>query len=292
MNAIIFGASGQDGFYLQRLLSKKNINVIPVARSVNEGFITGNVGDTEFVFSLIRKYLPDYIFHLAAVSTTKHEHIFENNDAIQKGTINILEGTKLYNPKSRIFLSGSAMQFKNDGKAINESTPFEASSAYSVQRISSVYAGQYYRNFFGLKVYAGYLFNHDSPLRSEKHINQKISKMAKRIAAKVESKLIIGNLNVEKEFSFAGDIVEAMWTLVNQDSFYEAVLGSGISYPIRDWIDISFKLAGLNWQEYVQVDNSFVTEYSRLLSDPALIKSTGWLPKVDFYQLAEMMYNS
>ncbi len=140
MNAIIFGANGQDAFFLSTLLEKNNIEVIKVSR--NNASIIGDVSDCKFVYELISKFLPDYVFHLAASSSTKHEFLFENNLSISNGTINILEAVKSLSPNSKVFLSGSAMQFKNSGVPIDEDTIFDASSHYSVARIHSVYAGR------------------------------------------------------------------------------------------------------------------------------------------------------
>jgi GDPmannose 4,6-dehydratase len=291
MTAIIFGASGQDGFYLERLLKSKSINVISISRNIING-IGGDVSDKEFVFSVVKEYKPDYIFHFAAISTTKHHQLFENSNAICTGLLNILESIKHFNLKTKVFISGSAMQFKNTGDPINEESEFSPSSPYSVFRISSVYLARYYREYFGIDVYVGYLFNHDSPLRTENHVNQKIISAVKRILNKEQKVLELGNIDVKKEFNFAGDIVESIWILVNQNRFYEAVLGSGVSHSIKEWLDVSFSLAGLNWQDYVVVDDTFVPEYKQLVSDPKRIKSLGWAPKNDLKSLAEMMYHN
>jgi GDPmannose 4,6-dehydratase len=188
-----------------------------------------------------------------------------------------------------VFLSGSAMQFKNEGLPINELTPFDASSPYSVSRIHSVYAARYYRSAFGLKVYTGYFFNHDSPLRAENHVNQKIVSAVKRVGAGSTEKLYLGNINVRKEFNYAGDLVEAIWILVNQDKVFEAVIGGGVVYTIKDWIEYCFSKINRNWEDFVIEDKNFVAEYSILISDPAVIKSLGWKPKVDFFELADLM---
>jgi GDPmannose 4,6-dehydratase len=181
------------------------------------------------------------------------------------------------------------MQFKNEGLPIDEQTPFEASSPYSVARIQSVYAGRYYRSAFGLKVYAGYFFNHDSPLRSEKHVNQKIVSSVKRIANGSTEKLELGNIDVRKEFNYAGDVVEAVWTLINQDTVFEAVIGSGDAHSIQEWVEYCFKKINRNWEDYVIIDHDFTPDYKILVSNPELIRSIGWKPKVDFYMLADIM---
>jgi len=287
MKAIIFGANGQDGFYLSELLMREGVEVIGVSRR-GKGIIA-DVAEFTKVELLIKEHLPDFVFHFAANSTTRHSALFENHEAISTGTLNILESVKLHSPYTKVFLSGSAMQFKNDERPIDESTPFEASSPYSVARIHSVYAGRYYKQRIGLKVYTGYFFNHDSPLRSEQHVNQKIAKAVLRIASGKREKLELGNIHVQKEFSYAGDIVKAVWLLVNQESISEAIIGSGDAHSIMEWLQYCFQKINRNWNEYVTIKEDFVPEYNVLISNPGLIKSLGWKPETNFYQLADMM---
>lgn len=288
MKAIIFGANGQDGHYLNQLLSDNKIEVVGISPS-GEPWIKGDVGDFPFVKSLIKKHKPDYIFHFAAISTTKHSALFDNHKAISTGTLNILESVKDHCPKCKVFLSGSALQFKNEGLPINEKTTFDAKSPYAVARIQSVYAGRYYRDTFGLQIYVGYFFNHDSPLRTEQHVNQKITMAIKRIAKGSNEKLELGNIDVKKEFNYAGDIVEAVWMLVNQDKVFEAVIGDGKAYSIKDWMKYCFKKINKDWHDFVTIKKGFVSEYKILVSNPQLIKSIGWEPKVDFFKLADLM---
>ncbi|GAC1309811.1 MAG: GDP-mannose 4,6-dehydratase [Mucilaginibacter sp.] len=291
MISIIFGVNGQDGYYLHRILELNHHQVIGVSRSVKDG-IKGDVSNYQFVTDIIKLYKPDYIFHLAANSTTQHHALFENHETISTGTLNILEAVRLHCPAAKVFLSGSAMQFKNEGLPINEQTPFEAKSPYSISRIQSVYAGRYYRNMFGLKVYVGYFFNHDSPFRGENHVNQKIVKAVQRIAQGSDELLVLGNIDVKKEFNFAGDCMEAVWTLVNQNALFEAVIGSGKAYSIKDWLIGCFDKIGKNWLDFVQIKQDFVPEYQVLVCSPQLINSLGWQPKVDFLQLIDLMITS
>lgn len=288
MKAIIFGITGQDGYYLNEILNNNKIEVIGVSRFVKT-WLVGDIGDKIFVNNLIKFHKPEYIFHLAAISTTQHKEIYENHNAISTATINILEAVKNYSPTTKVFLSGSAMQFKNDGIPINENTPFDSSSFYSVARIHSVYAARYYRDRFGINVYVGYLFNHDSPFRTENHVNKKVVLSVKRIADGSKERLELGNLNVLKEFNFAGDIVKAIWQLVNQNIVYEAVIGSGIVYSIKEWTNACFLKYHLNWENFVDIKSDFIPEYLYLGSDPALIKSIGWKTEVNFIQLVDLM---
>ena len=291
MKAIIFGVNGQDGYYLTELLTLNKVDVIGVS-PFDGVWIKGDVADFAFVEVLIKRYQPEYIFHFAAKSTTHHSALFDNHKAISTGTLNILESVKLHCPTSRVFLSGSAMQFKNEGLPIDEKTPFAASSPYSVARIQSVYAGRYYRDTFGLQVYVGYFFNHDSPLRTERHVNQKIAATAKRIANGSKESLELGNIDVQKEFNYVGDIVKAVWLLVNQTAVFEAVIGSGVVYSIKDWLEYCFKKIDKSWQNFVKIKQNFFPDYQLLISNPQLIKSIGWQPKIDFYQLADLMMDN
>jgi GDPmannose 4,6-dehydratase len=289
LNAIIFGSNGQDGHFLIKLLRYNNIDVIDSSRK-NSNY-NGYIEDLNFVENLIKQFVPDYIFHFAANSSTSHTALFENHNAISTGTINILESSRKYSPNSKIFLSGSAMQFKNDGFPIDENSDFEAKSPYAFSRIHSVYVGRYYREVFGMKIYVGYFFNHDSILRSENHINMKIAQFVKKVALGFEGKLIIGNLDVMKEFNYAEDVVEAVWCLVNQEIHFELVIGSGKAYSILDWTKSCFTMIGKKWDDYVVVDNNYKPEYKILVSNPRLLISIGWKPKTNFKQLVNIIIN-
>jgi GDPmannose 4,6-dehydratase len=233
MKAIIFGANGQDGFYLSSLLEEKGIAVIGVSRSGN--FLKTNIASFTEVAELIKTTAPDFIFHLAANSTTRHDAIFENHETISTGTFNILEAVRLHAPHAKVFISGSGLQFENKNLPIKEADSFEARDAYSVSRIQSVYAARYFR-MLGVNVYVGYFFNHDSPRRSERHMAQKIAATAVRIANGSNEKLEIGDMAVIKEWTYAGDIVEGIWLLVNQENVFEANISSGLGYSILDWV--------------------------------------------------------
>lgn len=286
MKAIIFGSKGQDGIYLSSLLKEKKYEVIPVDR--DQATSTSAINDFNSVSDLIKTHQPAYVFHLAANSTTNHSAWQENHETISTGTMYILEAVKLYSPSTKVFLSGSGLQFKNEGRPIRETDTFEAESIYSVSRIHTVYAARYYRTL-GIKVYIGYFFNHDSPYRTERHINKKILAVVKRIAGGSQERLEIGDLSVKKEFGFAGDIVQGVLALVSQDIFFEAVIGTGMAHTIEEWVDISFSMYGLNWHDHVVPLAGFVSGYKILVSDPATIFSTGWRPKTGIRELAKMM---
>lgn len=285
MKAIIWGANGQDGYYLSSLLQQQGVEVVPVTRSPQMQIEITNYDE---VVAFIRHHQADYLFNFAADSTTRHDAWQNNHDTISTGTLHILEAIKEHSPGTRVFLSGSGLQFRNNGLPINEKDAFDVTSIYAVARIHMTYLARYYRRF-GLKIYVGYFFNHDSPRRSDRHINKKIIDVAQRIANGSTEKLSIGDVTVRKEFGFAGDIVKAVWTLVQQETVQEAVIGTGNAYAIADWLQICFSKYGLQWQDHVVAAEQFTPEYKVLVSDPSTIKGLGWEPETTIEGLANLM---
>ena len=286
MKSIIFGANGQDGYYLSELLRNKNVENIGFSRSGD--WLKGDVNNSVFVENIIKCEKPDFIFNFAANSTTRHDVLLENNQTILGGTLNILEAVKNHSLETKVFLSGSGLQFENKGIPIKETDPFDASSAYAMSRIHSVYAARYYRKL-GVKTYIGYFFNHESPRRTERHISKMITEACKRIKNGSGEKISLGDISVQKEWTYAGDIVEAIWTLVNQEKVFECVIGSGLAYSIEKWLEICFMQYGMNWKEHFIPNKNYKPEYSILLSDPSTIKNLDWKPKTDIHKLAMIM---
>lgn len=288
MTAIIFGINGQDGYYLNEVCKANGIGVIGVSRSENE-WVKGNIGGYDFVSSLIKKVQPQFLFHLAANSTTRHDALFENHETISTGTLNVLEAVKQFAPQCKVFITGSGVQFKNIGKPIKETDEFEASSPYAVARIQSVYAARYYRSL-GVKTYVGYLFHHESPLRKGGHLSKFIAESVKKIAIGELKEIEIGNTTVMKEWGYAGDIAKGIFELVKQDSIFEATIGTGKSYSISAWLELCFSNAGLNWKEFV-VENSatFKPEYHHLVSDPTTMHTIGWQAETSIEEMAKLM---
>jgi GDPmannose 4,6-dehydratase len=286
MKAIIFGANGQDGYYLDALLKKQNIESIGVSRSGD--WINGDIANWNFVEQIIKQEKPNYIFHLAANSTTRHDVVFENHETISTGTINLLEAVKRHAPEAKVFISGSGLQFQNNGVPIKESDPFEATSPYAFARIQSVYAARYYRKL-GIKTYVGYFFNHESPRRTERHLSKMIAEACKRIKNGSTEKISLGDISVKKEWTYASDVVNGIWALVQQDKIFESNIASGKAYSIKDWLEICFGHVGLNWQDHFEQKNNFTPEYSVLVSDPTTLKGMGWKDELDISSLANMM---
>lgn len=288
MKALIFGASGQDGYYLSRACRRRQIEVIGVSRSGD--WLHGDVASPETVATLIRSHCPEMIFHLAATSTTKHDAIYENHAAIGTGTVNVLESVKRWSPASKVFIVGSGVQFVNNGRPISETDPFDHRSAYAAVRNYSVYLARYFRSI-GIRTYVGYLFHHESPRRGVEHVSQKIAQAARRIADGSDETLELGDISVRKEWTFAENIAEGIMTLIGQDRVFEATIGSGQAYSIEDWLNECFKLINKDWRRYVRQKGDFKAEYQLLVSNPATINSLGWHAVTTISELAEIMLN-
>ncbi|MDA9768695.1 GDP-mannose 4,6-dehydratase [Flavobacteriaceae bacterium] len=287
-SAIIFGASGQDGYLLNNILINNKVTTHLVSR--NNSPIKGDVSNYDFVSNLINSIKPDYIFHFAATSSVSHEFLFENHSSISLGTINVLESVKTYSKESKIFIAGSAEQFENNGEPINEFSPFKANSTYSAERIYATHISRYFREKHSVQVYNGYFFHHDSPLRSNNHLNQRIINFVKDLSLESKVKFRIGDYNIQKEFNYSEDFMEAVWLLINQNSIYEVVIGSGKPYPISDWLELAFAKRNLDWRDWIEVDKDFQKPYEKLFSDPSLMKSLGWESKTGMGELLNLMY--
>jgi GDPmannose 4,6-dehydratase len=286
--AIVLGASGQDGQYLCGLLRERGIHPVGVARSPGP-WTLGDVRDRTFVDQLVRSTMPTHIFHLAAKSTTQHSALFENHETIATGTLNVLEATFRHAPNARVFITGSGVQFANTETAIRETDEFEASSPYAVARIQSVYAARYYRTL-GVKAYVGYLFHHDSPLRRARHVSQQVVEGLKRIRQGETDLLVVADPTVRREWVFAEDVVRGILALVEQESTFEAAVGSGEAHSIDEWVRACAKELMLDERDFeVVTDPDFVPEFSLLVSDPSTIRSLGWEPRVSFEELAARM---
>lgn len=283
---VIFGAGGQDGPYVAAACRRCGAEVHGYSRSTSPACDISRYAAVE---AIIRDNRPDYVFQLAADSRTSHDALFSNHEAIAGGTVNILEAAHRHAPHARVLLAGSGLQFANKGLPINENAPFDAGSPYAAARIYATYLARYYREKIGLATYVAYLFHHESPARTARHTSKMIALAAARAALGGEGKIVLGDLFVEKEWTFAGDIAEGMVQLILQDRSFEAVIGSGEGHTIRDWTEACYASVGLDWRTYVSTRSDFVAEYPRLISDPGTIRALGWQPSVGFADLARMM---
>jgi GDPmannose 4,6-dehydratase len=285
---VILGASGQDGPYLAAHHQQLGDRVLSFSRRAADPRERLDVSDRALVTELIRREKPGIVYQLAAVSTTRHEALWDNQAAIATGTLNVLEAVHHHSRATRVMVIGSALQFENKGEPIDETTAFEASSAYAVARIQAVYAARFYRSL-GLKAYVGYLFHHDSPLRTPPHVSARICHDIAAIARGELEHLDVGDPTVEKEWGYAGDVAAGLAILVQQDEVFEAVVGTGEAHSIGEWVERCFASLALSSSGRVRAIPGFKAEYRRIVSRPDTLRSLAWSPRVGFEELASRM---
>lgn len=285
---LVFGAAGQDGHYLRELHQRRGERVLAFSIPAAPGVSALDIGDTAAVGELIRREQPSIVYQLAAISTTRHDALWANHAAISTGTLNVLEAAWQHSRHTRVVVIGSALQFQNRGDPIHETDPFEARDAYSVSRIHTVYAARYFRSL-GLRAYVAYLFHHESPLRLPPHVSARICQDVVAIEHGEKQILEIGDLSVEKEWGFAGDVAEAIAMLASQEAAFEAVIGTGRAYSIGEWARRCFSHAGLSAKDRVRQMEGFSAEYQRVVSRPTTMQQLGWAPKVDLDTLVDQM---
>ncbi len=285
---IIFGAGGQDGFFLINLLLSFGYKVIPFTHNGGDIGPPLDVSDFDSVEAVIQKYRPEIIFHLAAKSSTWHEFVLENHKAIVDGALAVMESVDRHVPNSKVFIASSALVFKNEGCPIIEENELVTDSAYAMARVEALQIVRYYRQR-GQKVYVGFLFNHESHLRPSNSIARKVVKGVVDIHLGIQKSLSIGNPDVIKEWMWAGDAVAAMIFLVNQDEVFEACIGDGIGKSVWDFATACCDIVGISLESCLITIPDYEAEYAALVSDPRKIKSLGWTPKVNMEDLAKRM---
>ena len=309
--ALITGINGQDGSYLAELLLKKGYKVIGMARrSSTETYeriehilddITlaqGDLHDQGSLLGLLEEYQPTEVYNLAAQSfvPTSWNQPALTGDITALGVTRILEAIRFVNPKIRFYQASSSEMF---GKVMEvpqkETTPFYPRSPYGVAKVYGHWITINYRESFNLFATSGILFNHESPRRGMEFVTRKVTDGVARIKLEMASELRLGNLDARRDWGFAGDYVEAMWLMLQQDTPDNFVIGTGETHSVREFCEIAFAHVGLDYKQYVIQDERFYrpAEVDLLISDPSYAKKKlGWELKVDFKNLITMMVDA
>jgi len=309
--AIITGITGQDGSYLAELLLKKGYRVIGVARrssTVNYEriqhiadditIVQGDLQDQGSLLSLIEEHAPTEVYNLAAQSfvPTSWNQPALTGDVTAIGVTRILEAIRFVNPKIRFYQASSSEMF---GKVLEvpqkEDTPFYPRSPYGVAKVYGHWITVNYRESFNMFATSGILFNHESPRRGMEFVTRKISDAVAKIKLGMAKELRLGNLESQRDWGFAGDYVEAMWLMLQQDHPDNYVIGTGESHSVREFCEIAFSHADLDYKEYVVMDEKFYrpAEVDLLISDPSKARAQlKWEPSVSFKELVKMMVDS
>ena len=313
--ALITGISGQDGSYLSEFLIKKNYEVHGVIRRVAledethrlwrikkiKDKITLHSGSLESfpsIAKIINKVQPDEIYHLAAQSyvTNSFEDEFSTLNANINGTHYMLASMKEFSPKSKFYFAGSSEMF---GKTVetpqNENTRFYPRSAYGISKVTGFELTRNYREAYNFFASTGILFNHESPRRGFEFVTRKISLAVARIKNNLQKELRLGNIKAMRDWGHAQDYVEAMWMMLQQKKPTDHVIGTGEQHSVEEFLNIAFKHVGLNYKDYVKIDQTFFrpAEVENLLADTTNSKKNlGWSPKIKFEDLVKEMVES
>ncbi len=316
--ALITGITGQDGSYLAELLLSKGYEVHGIIRrssSFNTARIDhlykdlhdddvrlylhyGDLSDGVGLREIVSKIAPDEVYNLAAQSHVRVSFdtpVYSANvDAL--GTMRLLEIIRDVNPDIRFYqASSSEMYGKVRETPQKETTPFYPRSPYACAKVFSYWQTVNYRESYDMYCCNGILFNHESPRRGETFVTRKITRAATRIKLGLQDKLYLGNLDAKRDWGFAGDYVEAMWLMLQQDKPDDYVVATGETYSVREFLEETFAQLELDWEKYVEQDPRYMrpAEVDLLLGDATKAKENlNWQPKTDFKSLVKMMVDS
>ena len=314
MKALITGITGQDGAYLSEFLLSKNYEVHGIVRrssSFNTGRIDhliskhssdGNLQlyysdllDSSSITNLINKIQPDEIYNLGAQS---HVAVSFQNPILTTqlgtlGSITILEAVRHLDKKVKFYQASSSEMFGGTSKLLlDENSLFNPKSPYGASKVFAHDITKIYRESYNVFGVNGILFNHESPLRGETFVTRKISKAVGRIAAGIQSKLTLGNLDASRDWGYAKDYIEGMWMMMQHDYPEDWVLATGVTKTVRDFAEEAFTHANLNWEDYVITSEKYFrpNEVDYLLGDSSKAREVlNWKPSVDFKGLVKIM---
>lgn len=309
--AFITGITGQDGSYLAEFLLTKGYKVYGMVRRASVDkyeriagimdkieLIQGDLLDQYSLISALKKSNPSEVYNLAAQSfvPTSWEQPVLTSEFTAIGVTRMLESIRLVDPKMRFYqASSSEMYGKVREVPQGEDTPFYPRSPYGVAKVYGHYITVNYRESYNLYAVSGILFNHESPRRGLEFVTRKVTDAVAKIKLGLQKELRLGNLDARRDWGFAGDYVEAMWLMLQQDTPDDYVIATGETRTVKELVQIAFGRVGLDWEKYVKIDPAFIrpAEVDLLIGDPAKAnKKLGWKPKVSFEEMIGMMVDS
>ncbi len=272
--ALITGITGQDGSYLAEFLLSKGYEVFGmIRRSSTVNFeriahiqdrislVTGDLLDEVSMINVLKTTKPDEVYNLAAqsfVQTSWSQPVF-TGETTALGVTRLLDAIRTVDPEIRFYQASSSEMFGRVREVPqNEKTPFYPRSPYGVAKVYGHWITVNYRESHQMHAVSGILFNHESPRRGLEFVTRKISNGVARIKLGMDSKLALGNLEAQRDWGFAGDYVQAMWMMLQQDAAEDYVISTGETHSVREFCDVAFSVLGLNWEKYVVVDEAFM----------------------------------
>ena len=308
---MITGVTGQDGSYLAELLLDKGYQVAGMVRRSSTvsferiahlmdrvEFVSGDLLDQLSMVEALRSFEPEEVYNLAAQSfvQTSFSQPVLTGETTALGVTRLLDAVRLVDPSIRYYQASSSEMFGKVAESPQtEATPFHPRSPYGVAKVYGHWITVNYRESYGLHASSGMLFNHESPRRGLEFVTRKISHGAARIALGQESELRLGNLDAKRDWGFAGDYVEAMWRMLQQDEPGDFVVCTGETHSVREFCQVAFGHLGLDWEAHVVVDEEFIrpAEVDLLVGDASrAAKVLGWSATMDFEGLVTMMVDA
>ncbi|MBI5309973.1 MAG: GDP-mannose 4,6-dehydratase [Actinobacteria bacterium] len=316
--ALITGITGQDGSYLAELLLEKGYEVHGIVRRAST-FNTGRIdhlyrdpheenvklflhfadlNDASSLNRVLEKVVPDEIYNLAAQSHVKVSFDVPEytGDVDGLGTLRLLEAIRETEVPARFYQASSSEMFGMVQEVPqSEKTPFYPRSPYGCAKVYSFWIVTNYREAYGMHASNGILFNHESPRRGETFVTRKITRAVANIKHGLQDKLYLGNLDAKRDWGFAKDYVEAQWLMLQQDEPDDFVIATGETHTVREFVEKAFAHAGLDWEQYVEIDPKYFrpTEVDLLIGDATKAKQKlGWEPAVTFEGLVELMVDA
>ena len=309
--ALITGITGQDGSYLAELLLDKGYRVIGVVRRSSTTpyerighlidrveLVSADLLDQTSLTDAVHECQPDEIYNLAAQSFVQASwpQPVLTGEFTALGVTRMLEAMKKAAPKARFYQASSSEMFgKVHESPQSETTPFYPRSPYGVAKVYGHWITVNYRESFGLYAVSGILFNHESPRRGTEFVTRKVTDAVARIKLGQQKEVRLGNLEAHRDWGFAGDYVEAMWLMLQQQQPDDYVIGTGVSHSVRDLCDLAFGHVGLDYRKYVVLDPRYLrpAEVDLLVADASKARRRlGWTPRVDFPALVRMMVDT
>jgi GDPmannose 4,6-dehydratase len=298
--ALICGISGQDGAYLAQLLLSQGYTVTGTSRDAQDQVKLESMSLTDFrsVLQILTKIQPDEIYNLAGQTSVglSFEQPVETLESIATGTLNLLEAIRFLGAGVKLYNAGSSECFGDTGNvAAVETTPFRPRSPYAVAKATAFWEVANYREAYGLFACSGILFNHESPLRPERFVTQKIVATACRIAQGSQEKLYLGNLSIQRDWGWAAEYVEAMYLMLQQEQPDDYVIATGESTSLEDFVAAAFTSVNLEPRDYVVVDSSLFrpTDLAVGKGNPSKAKKQlGWEAKYNMGDVVQMMVNA
>ena len=317
MKAFITGITGQDGYYLSKLLLEKNYEVHGtvrraslintsridplIARYSSNGQLNlhySDLSDSTSLINLINKIKPSEIYNLAAQShvSVSFKNPYYTALTSSTGTISLLEAVKNTDHDIKFYQASSSEMFGGiDTNSLDEKSKLIPKSPYAASKVFSHNMTEIYRDSYDLFCVNGILFNHESPHRGETFVTRKISRAVGRIYHKIQEKVTLGNLDASRDWGFAGDFVEGMYLMMQHDTPDNWVLATGTTHTVKEFAKKAFEFADLNWEDYVAVSEKYFrpNEVNHLLGDYTKAKNKlGWEPNTNFDNLVKMMVES